>query len=199
MSLSQHRVSSSKTVRPRGPCGARCIGHAVSTWSAVCSEAPHSQFGEGARPHLCMDEWNRPTHAKLLQSFEKDVSSLAATALLPNLKGTGGNDGPKQFGASTFYTSSCKAYSILNKGMSRHSPRHCPVLADFIASQLIRNKRYEADDHKSSRLISQEMSDLCRATTPYPVNISDTFSQRQFTAALRHLKQVKFLAPILPA
>ena len=63
MSLSQHRVSSSKTVRPRAPCGARCIGHAVSrpTWSAVCSEATHSQFGEGARPHLCMDEWNRPT------------------------------------------------------------------------------------------------------------------------------------------
>ena len=61
MLLSQHRVSSSKTVRPRAPCGARCIGHTVSTWSAVCSEAPHWQFGEGARPHLCMDEWNRPT------------------------------------------------------------------------------------------------------------------------------------------
>ena len=61
MPLSQHRVSSFKTVRPRAPCGARCIGHAISTWSAVCSEAPHSQFGEGARPHLCMDEWNRPT------------------------------------------------------------------------------------------------------------------------------------------
>ena len=58
--LSQHRVSSSKTIRPRAPCGARCIGRAVSTWSAVCSEAPHSQFGEGARPHLCMDEWNHP-------------------------------------------------------------------------------------------------------------------------------------------
>ena len=50
MSLSQHQVSSSKTVRPRAPCGARCIGHAVRTWSAVCSEVPHSQFGEGARP-----------------------------------------------------------------------------------------------------------------------------------------------------
>ena len=61
MLLSQHRVSSSKTVRPRAPCGARYIGHAVRTWSAVCSEAPHSQFGEGARPHLCMDEWNCPT------------------------------------------------------------------------------------------------------------------------------------------
>ena len=61
MSLSQHRVSSFKTVTPRAPCGARCIGHAVITWSTVCSEAPHSQFGEGARPHLCMDKWNRPT------------------------------------------------------------------------------------------------------------------------------------------
>ena len=59
--LRQHRVSSSKTVKPRAPCGARCIGHAVRTWSAVCSEATHSQFGEGARPHLCMDECNRPT------------------------------------------------------------------------------------------------------------------------------------------
>ena len=37
------------------------IGHAVRTWSAVCSEAPPSQFGEEARPHLCMDKWNRPT------------------------------------------------------------------------------------------------------------------------------------------
>ena len=31
MLLSQHRVSSSKTVRPRAPCGARCMGHIVST------------------------------------------------------------------------------------------------------------------------------------------------------------------------
>ena len=59
--LSQHRVSSPKIVRPRAPCGARCIEHAVSIWSAVCSEAPQSQFGEGARPHLCMDKCNRPT------------------------------------------------------------------------------------------------------------------------------------------
>ena len=71
MSLSQHRVSSSKTVRPRAPCGARCIGHAVSTWSVVCSEAPHSQFGEGARPHLCMDEWNRPTPVRFHSSMHK--------------------------------------------------------------------------------------------------------------------------------
>ena len=33
--------------------------HVIKTMSSVFSEAPHSQFGEGARPHLCMDEWNR--------------------------------------------------------------------------------------------------------------------------------------------
>ena len=32
--FSQNRVLSFKTVRPHVPCGARCIGHAVSTWSA---------------------------------------------------------------------------------------------------------------------------------------------------------------------
>ena len=73
MLLIQHRVSASKTVRPRAPCGARCIGHAVSIWSAVCSEAPHSQFGEGARPHLCMDEWNRPTPVRRRLSLTQAV------------------------------------------------------------------------------------------------------------------------------
>ena len=60
MLLSQHRVSSSKTVRPRAPCGVQCIGHTVRTWSVVSSEAPHLQFGEEVRTHLWMDEWNCP-------------------------------------------------------------------------------------------------------------------------------------------
>ena len=48
MVLDQHRVSSCKTVRPRAPSGAACMGHAIRTWSAVCSEEPaHSQLGEG--------------------------------------------------------------------------------------------------------------------------------------------------------
>ena len=76
-------------------------------------------------------------------------------------------------------------------GRSRHSPRHCPVSADVIASQLVRNGKYEAVNRKSSRLVSQEVSDLWRATTPDAVNISDNFSQREFAAALQHLKPGK--------
>ena len=87
--LSQHRVLSSKTVRPRAPCGAQCIGHAVSTWSAVCSEAPHSQFDEGARPHLCMDKWNRPTSFRRrlsLTQAARDNSIPTGLAPVPGTK-----------------------------------------------------------------------------------------------------------------
>ena len=80
-------------------------------------------------------------------------------------------------------------------GRSRHSPRHCPVSANAIASQLVTNREYEAVDHKSSRLLYQELPDLWRATTPDTVNISDNFSQREFTAALQHLKPGKAPGP----
>ena len=76
---------------------------------------------------------------------------------------------------------------ILNNltGRSRHSPRHCPVSADAIASQLVRNGKYEAVDRKSSRLV----------LTPDAVNISDNFLQREFAAALQHLKPGKAPGP----
>ena len=80
-------------------------------------------------------------------------------------------------------------------GRSRHSPRHCPVSADAIASQLVRNGKYKAVDRKSSRLVSQEVSDFSRATTPDSVNISHNFSQREFAAALQHLKPGKATGP----
>ena len=53
----------------------------------------------------------------------------------------------------------------------------------------------EAVDRKPSRLVFQEMSDLWRATTSDTVNISDNFSQREFAAALQHLKPGKAPGP----
>ena len=71
--LRQHRVLSSKTVRPRTPYVPRCMGHAIITWSAVCSKATHSQFGKGARPYLCMDEWNCPTPVRRQLSLTQAI------------------------------------------------------------------------------------------------------------------------------
>ena len=61
MELSQHLVSSSKTVRPVILRDSRCVGHVKIMWSAVFSLAPHSHFAEEAGPHFCMDEPKRPT------------------------------------------------------------------------------------------------------------------------------------------
>ena len=74
--LYQHRVSSSKTVRPLASCGDRCMGHAIKTGSAVCSGARHSQIGERMRLHLCMDEWNHPTFVR------KRLNLIQATPLM---------------------------------------------------------------------------------------------------------------------
>ena len=117
MSLSQHRVSSSKTIRPRAPCGGQCIGHAVSTWSAVCSEAPHSQFGEGARPHLCMDEWNRPTPVR------RRLSSTQAARGKPIPTGLAPVSGTKAWSLETF-----SQYSVFQLWFV-HSEARMPSLA----------------------------------------------------------------------
>ena len=88
MLLSQYWVSLSTTVRPCAPCGARCIRHAVGTWSAVCSAAPHSQFGEGASPHLCMNEWNRPAPVRRRLSLTKAARGKPIPTGLAPVPGT---------------------------------------------------------------------------------------------------------------
>ena len=132
-----------------------------------------------------------------LQSPQGDDSSLAATALLAKLDRKRRDRWSEAVRSIDFSHSSRKAWSILNNliGRSRHSPRHCPVSADAIASQLVRNGKYETVDRKSSRLVSQEVSDIWRATTPDAVNISDTFLQREFAAYLQHLKPGKAPGP----
>ena len=71
-----------------------------------------------------------------------------------------------------------------------------PVSADTIVSQLVENGKYTAAGSKSLRLVFQEVSDLSRATTPDSLHISGIFSQREFTAALQHLKLDKVRGPV---
>ena len=145
----------------------------------------------------CWDAECESFYKTFLLSPQGDDSSLAATALLSKLDRKRKDQWSEAVRSIDFSHSSRKAWSILNNltVKSQHSPRNCPVSTDAIASQLVRNGKYEAVDRKSSRLVSQEVSDLWRATTPNAVNISDNFSQREFTAALQHLKPGKAPGP----
>ena len=138
---------------------------------------------------------------KLYQTFlrspEGSDSSRAATALLTRIDRKRRDRWSETVRTIDFTHSSRKAWSTLNNltGRSRHSPRHCPVSADAIASQLVRNGKYENVDRESSRLISREVSDLWRATTSSSVNISGKFTSREFTAALQRVKPGKAPGP----
>ena len=45
-------------------------------------QPPHSQFSEGARHHLCMDEWNQPTpFCRLLSLTQAVWGKLTPTVL----------------------------------------------------------------------------------------------------------------------
>ena len=144
----------------------------------------------------CWDAECESLYRTFLQSHQGDDSSLAATTVLAKLDRNQRNRWFETVWTIEFSPSNRKAWSILNNltGGSRHSPRHCPISADAIVSQLVRNGRYEAADRKSSRLCLVSHlagSDFWKATTPDPVNISDTFLQTEFTAALQHLKPFK--------
>ena len=120
-------------------------------------------------------------YRNFLQSPQGDNLSLAATALLAKLNRNRRDRWSEAVWSIEFSHFCRKAWNIMNKltGRSRHSLRQCPVSADAIAFQLVRNGRFKAVDRKSSRFVSKDVSDLWRATTLDPVNISDTFSHRK--------------------
>ena len=127
----------------------------------------------------CWDAECESFYKTFLQLPQGDDSSLAATAVLAKLNRKRRDRWSEAVRSIDFSHSSPKVWSILNNltGRSRHSPRHCSVSAAAIASQLVRNGKYEAVDHKTSRLVFQEVSDLWWATKLDPVNISDTFDK----------------------
>ena len=140
---------------------------------------------------------SKSLYRNFLQSPHKDNLSLAAAALFAKLNRKWKDRWSEAVQSIDFSHSSRKTWSILNNltGRSGSSPLYCPASADAIEYQLFKNWRYEAVDCKSSRLVSQEMSDLWIASTLDPVNISDIFLQREFTAALQHLKPGKAPGP----
>ena len=88
-----------------------------------------------------------------LQSLQRDNSSLGAIALLAKLDRKRSDRWSEAVQSIDFSHSSRKPWSILNNLIGRSTllrPRHCPFSADAVASQLVRNGKYEAVDHKSS-------------------------------------------------
>ena len=132
-----------------------------------------------------------------LQSSEGSDSSRAVSALLSRLDRKRRDRWSEAVQTIDFSHSSRKAWSILNNltGRSRRSSWHCAVSANAIASVLVNNSKYEDINCKSSRFVSQEVSDLWRASTTSAVNVCGSFTPLEFAATLKHLKPEKAPGP----
>ena len=113
----------------------------------------------------CWDAEYENLYRTFLQSPKGSDFNRAATTLLHKLDKKRRDRWSEAVHTIDFSHSSRKAWSKLNNltGRSRRSPRHCAVLANAIASQLIRNGRYKSIDRESSRLISQEVISHARS------------------------------------
>jgi len=89
--------------------------------------------------------------------------------------------------------SSRKAWRTINKltGRSGRSSSLCPVSANSIPSQLVKNGAHKTSDRKPTRLVNKELSDLWKIPTPEGHSISERFRPEEFAAALRRLNPGK--------
>jgi len=92
-----------------------------------------------------------------------------------------------------FSHSSRKALRTVNKltGRSGFSSRLCPVSANSIASQLVKNGTHKTGGCESTRLGNKKLSDLWKIPTPEGHSISEPFRPEDFAAALIRLKPGK--------
>jgi len=91
-----------------------------------------------------------------------------------------------------FSRSSRKAWRTINKliGRSGLSFRQCHHLANSIASKLVKSVKvaHRTRDHKYTRLVNKQLSDLWKIPTREGHNISKPLRPEELAAALRRLK-----------
>jgi len=92
-----------------------------------------------------------------------------------------------------FSHSSCKAWRTINKltGRSGRSSRLCPISANSIALQLVKNGAHKTGGRESTRLVNKQPSDLWKIPKPEGHSVSKPFRPEEFAAALRPLKPRK--------
>ena len=67
----------------------------------------------------------------------------------------------------------------------------CPIVANSLASQLVKNGAYKTSDGEPTRLVNKQLSDLWKIPTPEGHSTSEPFRPEEFAAAVRRLKPGK--------
>ena len=124
-------------------------------------------------------------------------ASDAATALLSTLGRKRHQRWKEAVHSIDFSHTSRIAWSTLSNltGRSERAPQTCPITANAIAAQVVKNGAYTGINRDFSRAVRQETADLWRTATSSECNISGEFSPEDFTAALQYTKPGKSAGP----
>ena len=125
------------------------------------------------------------------QAGSREDVDTTATALLHKLDATRRARWTETVESIDFTHSSRKAWQILNQLTGRKtSPTKCPVKADAIASQLLKNSQFQGADKNFARLTLRKVSSLSRAPS-VDADMSRDFTIAELRAAIGNLRQGK--------
>jgi len=138
----------------------------------------------------CWDKECETLYRSFIRAPVGTASDRAASSLLSRLQQKKQERWEEAVNSIDFSHSSRMAWRTINKlaGRSGRSSRLCPVSANSIASQLVKNGAHKTSDRESTRLVNKQLSDLWKIPTPEGHNISEPFRLEDFAAALRRLK-----------
>ena len=153
----------------------QCFCNSISTVAKKCIPR-----GRQNNRIPCWDTECENLYQTFLQYPKGHKSSRAATALLARLDRKRRKRWSEAVQNIDFSHSIRVAWNTLNNltGWSRQSIYQCPDSSNAIASQLVKNGKYEVANREISRFIMQELSDFWKATSPDAVNISEMFLQK---------------------
>ena len=193
------RLHTNKSTRRLPPSNTANVDEAYRDFCRALTSAAKKSIPRGRRNNYkpCWDGECESLYNAFLRAPPGPESSRAATALLDKLGRRKQQRWQEAVNSIDFSHSSRVAWSTLNNltGRSGHSPRTCPVSANAIASQLVKNGVYGGKDCQSTRLVRQEVSDLWRVPTPSDEIVSGDFTPEEFAAALQHTKPGKSPGP----
>ena len=141
----------------------------------------------------CWDKECETLYRFLIRSPVGTGSDRAASSLLSRLQEKKQARWEEAVNSTDFSHSSRNAWRTINKvtGRSGRSSRLCPVSANPIASQLVKNGAHKTGSCESIRLVNKQLSDLWKIPTPEGHSISEPFRSEEFAAATRCLKPGK--------
>ena len=176
-----------------------CVDEAYQNFYNTIIHAAKKTIPRGRRKNYrpCCVAKCEALYQAFLWAPQGEGSNTAVSALLVRLDKRRRKRWSEAVSAIDFTHSSRLAWNAINNltGRTTQSYRSCPISANSIASQLVKNWTSKTNDREFTRLVLKAVSELWRIPTPAGKCISGDFSPEEFARSIQMLKPGKAPGP----